>query len=1115
MDDESVISVAITADAGSLNSTMSKATADVKASLATLEAAFKQANLEMKLAPHMDPQEAGKIKAQQQQLEYQVDFTKAMLGRLTLEWDRAALRVKAAQAEMAAGGSGSDMNEAIASQQAIAERMGRLQVGASSAAAGGGAAQTAAVEAGQSAQQAAILKTADVQADSSALQTDAVEAQTAAEIEATQSAAAVRQASDAVNTEAYLARATAQSAANKVRVAAAVEGEGAQAAAALKTTAATEATTAAAQKSGVATVEAMAAARASASSLALRLALLKEEHNQAASAVRSYAQESLKAAETAAALGRTGSAAAEEIAANFEVAVAKQRELAIAVEEAALALEKEDGVVRHLQGSMLNAQVAGQGLREVIGVGIPRGIERVMSQSPLMGMALQAAMPVFIGVMMAEILEKIVEKVMAWRDGLKDIKEYNETIGRDMDKQAEALQRLAKENKEADLKLIGVQHGPAAEESERAKYAKAQHETDQQAVHGAEINSLAATKRYQDATRLVREANAAAAKATATNASGPDLALSDYPKFAPPNPALDEAKKGLGIEGGLGGSATETEHNPLADSMRLAALTLQHAQEAAQLSGTNIAIDTGKESKDRSKEMAAKLKAADQEKLEDLKDNHELTIAEEIAFWEKRSHIQAGYLERDRAIRHTLAQLRQAEFKQEAAERTQAASASAEGMVRPDESADYAARAQAWAAKLALDKEGLANRTRLQSEVDNDAKELAKNSAASLSQIDEDRVKANKAAFDELLTIRRMSAVQEADYWYQIAFMADQGSKAQIAAIDAMIAAEKRIPQEKYDHDAGEIKGAQSSQAGALQDQAEQQRGSNALAPGGGSQDAQLQAQQALDAKLWQLQMNADAKLRALAQAAGKDTTDLDNKMVTDYEKGLKTMERDQLALDLRLKKNWDSMFAGINRDFTSTIDGMMKHQETFAQGMVKMWNNMVESMVNALLKVALEWAEQELLITVLHLTGLETREAADIAFSMKKRLWNAEDAAGSAYNSVVGIPIVGPVLAPIAAAVAFAAVMAFEQGGIVPGGSGASAALLHPNEMVLPAPLSQGFQKMLGAGGGGAGGNTHIHYSPTVHSYGAGGMEDMLKSHAATIHQIVKRGQRTGHLPG
>jgi hypothetical protein len=96
----------------------------------------------------------------------------------------------------------------------------------------------------------------------------------------------------------------------------------------------------------------------------------------------------------------------------------------------------------------------------------------------------------------------------------------------------------------------------------------------------------------------------------------------------------------------------------------------------------------------------------------------------------------------------------------------------------------------------------------------------------------------------------------------------------------------------------------------------------------------------------------------------------------------------------------------------------------------------------------------------------------------------------------------------------------AFAGGGIVPsaaGGwalpnfSGARPALLHAREMVLPAPISEGLQDMLGQGGDGAGGDMHLHFhgpsdGPAVERWFKGLMarspgvvRGMLRSNALT----------------
>jgi hypothetical protein len=98
----------------------------------------------------------------------------------------------------------------------------------------------------------------------------------------------------------------------------------------------------------------------------------------------------------------------------------------------------------------------------------------------------------------------------------------------------------------------------------------------------------------------------------------------------------------------------------------------------------------------------------------------------------------------------------------------------------------------------------------------------------------------------------------------------------------------------------------------------------------------------------------------------------------------------------------------------------------------------------------------------------------------------------------------------------------AFEGGGIVPSAArgwalpnfvGARPALLHAREMVLPAPISEGLQRMIGEGGanGVGGGDMHLHFhgpsdGPAVERWFSGMMarnpgvvRNMLRSNALT----------------
>jgi hypothetical protein len=94
-----------------------------------------------------------------------------------------------------------------------------------------------------------------------------------------------------------------------------------------------------------------------------------------------------------------------------------------------------------------------------------------------------------------------------------------------------------------------------------------------------------------------------------------------------------------------------------------------------------------------------------------------------------------------------------------------------------------------------------------------------------------------------------------------------------------------------------------------------------------------------------------------------------------------------------------------------------------------------------------------------------------------------------------------GPVAGAIAGALAFTSVMAFEQGGEIPG-TGAVPIIGHGGETVVTKALTDRVEQAESRGG--SGGDMHMHatYAPQIHAVDADGVERMLKKHAATFHR-------------
>jgi hypothetical protein len=130
-----------------------------------------------------------------------------------------------------------------------------------------------------------------------------------------------------------------------------------------------------------------------------------------------------------------------------------------------------------------------------------------------------------------------------------------------------------------------------------------------------------------------------------------------------------------------------------------------------------------------------------------------------------------------------------------------------------------------------------------------------------------------------------------------------------------------------------------------------------------------------------------------------------------------------------------------------------------------------------------------------------------------KERLGDAKKAASSAYATGESMGPAGIILGPVFAAAAFAGVMAFQDGGIVPGtGKGDHIpAMLEPGEGVVPGGVMDGLRSMARSGNMGGGKTYHAHVNPTyhLHALDTEGMEKMLNKHSDTINKHVSNTMR------
>ncbi len=237
---------------------------------------------------------------------------------------------------------------------------------------------------------------------------------------------------------------------------------------------------------------------------------------------------------------------------------------------------------------------------------------------------------------------------------------------------------------------------------------------------------------------------------------------------------------------------------------------------------------------------------------------------------------------------------------------------------------------------------------------------------------------------------------------------------------------------------------------------------------------------------------SADAEYAAKKQALEKEGSSLD-KSKGDYDNKLKALNDRELELAkahankiaqikmqaeeatnarlLSAAKRRDDAIAG---SLTSTI----MRQQSFSKAMLSLGDQVAAGTIQNALKSIL-------------------------ADDMTKP-HDAAKAARKAFNAGMEFPFpVNLVMAPALGAMAFASVMAFEKGGIVPGiGNQDNVhAMLTPGEAVLPKKMVENLSH---ATGNSKSGDTHVHIhsSPTVHALDSEGMSRVLDKHSDTLAQ-------------
>ena len=279
-----------------------------------------------------------------------------------------------------------------------------------------------------------------------------------------------------------------------------------------------------------------------------------------------------------------------------------------------------------------------------------------------------------------------------------------------------------------------------------------------------------------------------------------------------------------------------------------------------------------------------------------------------------------------------------------------------------------------------------------------------------------------------------------------------------------------------------------------------------------------------------QLQLQIDAAAAAAAAELAADGGNKSDPKYLSYMQQVNTLTQQQIQLVKQLQaantSNGQQGAAAIQKetDALSPLAQKMKQvqgqfNQDFAQMAVsgKSFGNAMRQMSGQLLEETISYElkrmESFLMARMRETSANAAAKAmqtatntsagmADIAVQTAQDktslLSSAEKAAGKAWASAPN-PIVGA----IEASAAFVGVMAFEQGGLIPG-IGAVPIIGHGGETVVTKALTDRVESSERGGGKGSGSQNTWNFSPTVHAMDAEGVDRVLAKHSSVFQRHI-----------
>lgn len=248
-----------------------------------------------------------------------------------------------------------------------------------------------------------------------------------------------------------------------------------------------------------------------------------------------------------------------------------------------------------------------------------------------------------------------------------------------------------------------------------------------------------------------------------------------------------------------------------------------------------------------------------------------------------------------------------------------------------------------------------------------------------------------------------------------------------------------------------------------------------------------------------------------------------DEKEFRGYQLRLEEIESESAARRAQIERQvgtqvvqeWDRHFQQVGSSVTTQVMGMVRGTTTLRQAFANVALDIVQQFIAAGAKMIATDAA----VVAARLLGIETVKGAETAGAAGSILATIGQAmskiAAGVGATIAGVtanqaPLVGPAAVPegiaagaaveAAAVGAVGAAAAFEIGAWEIPRMGA--AILHPNEMVLPGPSADVVRDAI-TGGGGGGGDTHMHFPGVMD---ARGFLQAISNHSSPIAKIISK---------